>query len=59
MWEMRGAYRFFLGGSPKVRDHLEDPGLYGRIMLRWMFKKSDGGMDWIVLAENRDGWREL
>jgi hypothetical protein len=34
---------------PKQRDHLEDPGLDGRIL-----KKRDGGMDWIDLAQNRD-----
>jgi hypothetical protein len=56
--EMRGAYRFFVGSS-SGRDHLEDPDVYGRIMLRWTFKKADGGMDWIVLAENRDRWRVL
>jgi hypothetical protein len=58
MGEMRGAYRFFVG-SPRERDNLEDPGVYGRIILRWTIKKSDGGMDWIVLAENRDRWRAL
>jgi hypothetical protein len=30
----RGVYRFLVG-SPKVRDHLEDLGVGGRITLRW------------------------
>jgi len=39
---------------------LEDPGLDGRIILRWIFRKWDvGGMDWIDLAEDMDRWRTL
>jgi len=44
----------FSWGNPRERDHVEDPGVYRRIMLRWIFKKYNGVMDWIVLAENRD-----
>ena len=41
------------------RDHLEDLGADGRIILRWMCKKWDEGMDWIYLAQDRDRWRLL
>jgi len=40
----------------RKNDHLEDPGLGGRIILRWLFRKWDGGMDWIELAQDRDRW---
>jgi hypothetical protein len=38
---------------------LGDPGVDGRIILKWIFKKLDGGMDWIELAQDRDRWRAL
>jgi hypothetical protein len=38
---------------------LEDPGVDGRIILRWIFRKLDGGMDWIDLVQGRDRWRAL
>jgi hypothetical protein len=41
------------------RDHWGDPGVDGRIILRWIFKKKDWGMDWIELAQDRDRWRAL
>jgi hypothetical protein len=38
---------------------LEDPGLDGRIILKWIFERLDGGMDWIDLAQDRDRWRAV
>jgi hypothetical protein len=38
---------------------LGDPSVDGRIILKWIFKKWDGGMDWIELAEDRDKWRAV
>jgi hypothetical protein len=38
-------------------DHVGDPGVDGRIILKWIFKTWDGGMDWIELAQDRDRWR--
>jgi hypothetical protein len=31
------------GGEERERDHLEDPGLDGRRVLKWIFGKWDGG----------------
>jgi hypothetical protein len=36
-------------------DHLEDPGIDGRITFNWIFKKWDGeGTDWIDMAQDMD-----
>jgi hypothetical protein len=49
----------FVGGNLKERKHLEDPGIDGTIILKCIIKKWEGGMDWIVLAKDRDRWREI
>ena len=39
---------------------MEDSGVGGRIILRWIFRKWDvGGMDWIELAQDRERGRNL
>jgi hypothetical protein len=49
----------FWWGDLREGDHLGDPGVDRRIILNCIFKKWDGGMDWIELAQDRDGWRVL
>jgi hypothetical protein len=34
----------------RERDHLEDPGLDAKIILRWIYRK--WGMDWIELVQD-------
>jgi hypothetical protein len=34
---------------------LEDQGVGGRIILKCILRKWDGGMDWINVAQNSDG----
>jgi hypothetical protein len=46
-------------GDPREGDHLRDPGIDGRIILKRIFKKWDGGMNWIELAGDRDRWWAL
>ena len=36
-------YTGFWYGNLRVRDHLEDPGIDGMILLRWIFRKWDVG----------------
>jgi hypothetical protein len=50
----------FWSGNLRERDQLEDPGIDGRIILRWIFRKCDvGDMDWIYLSQDRDRWRDI
>ena len=39
---------------------MKDPGVNGRIILKLIIEKWDGGgMDWIDLAQDRDRWRAV
>ena len=41
--ERRGAYRVLVGRTEE-RGHLEDSGVFGRIIIRWIFRKWDVGV---------------
>jgi hypothetical protein len=43
MGEKRGVYRMLVG-KPEGKDHLGEPGLEGRIILRWSFRNWDVGL---------------
>jgi len=49
MWHLWGtgdAYTGFWWGNLRERDHFEDPGVEGMIILRWIFRNWDVGA-WI------------
>ena len=43
----------------RERDYLEDQGVGGSIILRWIFRKWARGMDLIDLVVDRNRWRAL
>jgi hypothetical protein len=49
----REACKGFWWGNLRERDHLEDPGVGGRIILEWIFRKWDVGV-WTRL-----GWLRI
>jgi hypothetical protein len=52
----RGAYRVLVG-KPEGRRLLGKPRRRWEEILKLIFEKWDGGMDWIDLAQNKDRWR--
>jgi hypothetical protein len=49
----RGAYTGLWWGNLRERDHLEDPDVVGRIILRWIFRK------WNVRAWTGSSWLRI
>jgi hypothetical protein len=39
----------------REREHL--PGSEGRIILKWIFKKQDMGVNWVDLVQEWEKWR--
>jgi hypothetical protein len=44
VWGRGEAYRGFWWRNLKERDHLGDPDVDGRIILRWIFRKWEEGV---------------
>jgi hypothetical protein len=62
MWHVwvRGEVRTgFWWGDLRESDHLKDLGIALSIILKWMFKTWDGGVDWIAVAQDRVRWLAL
>ena len=52
-------YVEFWEGTLREREHLEYQGEDGTIVLKCIFSKWMGGMEWIDLVHDRDSWRAL
>jgi hypothetical protein len=59
VWKRGAVCAGFRWKNVRERDHLEDVGVDGRITLKWIFMKWDGGVDWIYVAHDRDTWRAI
>jgi hypothetical protein len=54
VWVRGEVHTGFWCGYLRGGDHFEDPGIVGRIILKWIFKKWDGGA-WTGLIWHRIG----
>jgi hypothetical protein len=56
-----GYTQDFGGEFRRKRDHLENHGIDGRVILTWTFKKCDqmGDIGLINLTQDRDSWQTL
>jgi hypothetical protein len=43
-------------GNLREEDHLDDPCVDGRIILKLILERLVGDLDWIGLAQDRDRW---
>jgi hypothetical protein len=41
-YELLSDERYLLVGKPEGRDLLEDPGVYGKVILKWILEMWDG-----------------
>ena len=59
VWVGGEVHTGFWWGDLRKGDHLEDSGLYGEIILKWIFERLVGGIDWIDLDQDMDRLRAL
>jgi hypothetical protein len=59
VWGRKEVHTAFWWRNLREGDHFEDPGVNGRIILKQIFYKWDGRMDWFDLIQNTDRWRAL
>jgi len=59
VWGRGEVHTEILWGNPKERGLFEDLDRNGRRILRWIFRKWFGGMNWSHLAHDRGRWRAL
>jgi hypothetical protein len=58
MGEERDIYRILVG-KPEGKNHLEDQAVDGRMESEWILGRLAGGVNWILLTQDRGRRRAL
>jgi hypothetical protein len=58
MRQRGSAYRNLFENSVG-RNRSKDSNVQGRIILKWIFEKWDGGIDWTDMGQDRNRWLAL
>jgi len=59
VYEGRGEVHTEYWWGDLIEDNSKNPGVDGRIILKCIFRKRVGSIDWIDLPQYRDRWRAL
>ena len=59
VWETGEVHTVFWWRYRRGREHSEDLGVDGRVILKCIFKKWYEGMDWIDMTDDKERWRDL
>jgi hypothetical protein len=57
VWGRGEVHAGFWWGDLRKGDHVKDSGLDGGIILKWIFERLVGGVDWIDLDQDMDRLR--
>jgi hypothetical protein len=56
--DRRGAYRVWCG-NVREGDHVEDLGIGGMLIVKWILRSRRGDAEWIDVAHDKDRWCAL
>jgi hypothetical protein len=60
VWHVQGrgaVHAGYLWGNLRETYDFEYLGVYGKIILKWVFRKYYRGVEWIDIFQDRDKWR--
>jgi hypothetical protein len=59
VWKTGQVHTGFWWRNLREKEHLEDPDVDGRTILKCIFRNGMGGMDWIDMVPHKGRWQAL